>query len=156
MVLGTGSNTIIMALALPLAQSAFSFAAEALFGRPDEFPRPKPKSKKRPSPGAAGRARVRQQKRKRSERGKEVGSYKSWVDANNISSKNGKSSPGNFGGWDELDNDVRVDKEHVENTNETTVQDEGKISRRTKGDTPLFTRLLIAMFPFLGFWTKLL
>ncbi|KAL0313782.1 UNVERIFIED_CONTAM: hypothetical protein Scaly_2900700 [Sesamum calycinum] len=159
LLLGTGPNAIIMALALPLAQSAFSLAAEALFGRVDESPRSRPKSKKRPFAGARNRTRVRKEKEFRNQKGKEAETYKSWVDANNVSTKNEKRKQQRFNGWDELDNQPRVDKEHrvgsVKNTNEPRVQEAVKLHRRIKGDTPLFMRLLIAMFPYLGFWTKL-
>ncbi|KAL0402548.1 UNVERIFIED_CONTAM: hypothetical protein Slati_4284700 [Sesamum latifolium] len=159
LLLGTGPNAIIMALALPLAQSALSLAAEALLGRADEPPRPRPKSKKRPFAGATNRTRVRKEKEVRTHKGKEAENYKSWVDANNVSTKNEKHKHQRFNGWDELDNQPRVDKEprvaSVKSTNKPRGQEAVKISRRTKGDTPLFMRLLIAMFPYLGFWTKL-
>ncbi|KAI3459057.1 hypothetical protein Pfo_015720 [Paulownia fortunei] len=159
LLLGTGPNAIIMALALPLAQSALSLAADTLWGRSDETPRPKTKSKKRPFAGAPGRTKVRKEKDIRTQTGKEAGNYKSWVDANNVSANREKRNPQNFGGWDELDNQVRADKEPcvapVKQANEPRAQERVKISRRTKGDTPLLMRLLIAMFPYLGFWTKL-
>lgn len=159
LLLGTGPNAIIMALALPLAQTALSLAADALLGRANEPPRTRPKSKKRPFAGAANRTRVRKEKEIRTQTGKETGNYKSWVDGNNVSAKNEKWKRQNFNGWDELDNQPRVDKEprvgSVKNANEPRAQETVKISRKTKGDTPLFMRLLIAMFPYLGFWTKL-
>lgn len=159
LLLGTGPNAIIMALALPLAQSALSLAADTLWGRADETPRPKPKSKKRPFAGARRHTRVRKEKEIRTQTRKEAGNYKSWFEANNVSAKKEKRNPQNFGGWDELDNQVRVDKDPhvapVKQENEPRAQERVKISRRTKGDTPLLMRLLIAMFPYLGFWTKL-
>ncbi|KAL0302980.1 UNVERIFIED_CONTAM: hypothetical protein Sradi_6166100 [Sesamum radiatum] len=159
LLLGTGPNAIIMALALPLAQSALSLAAEALLGRANEPPRPRPKSKKRPFVGATNRTRVRKEKEFQTQKGKEAGNYKSWVDANNVSTENEKCKQQRFNGWDELDNQQRMDKEprvgSAKNANKPRAQEAVKISRRTKGDTPLFMRLLIAMFPYLGFWTKL-
>ncbi|KAG8380396.1 hypothetical protein BUALT_Bualt06G0011000 [Buddleja alternifolia] len=158
LLLGTGPNTIVMALALPIAQSALSLAADTFWGRSNDIPRPKFKSKKRPFSGARGRARVRKEKEKETgtQTGKEAGNYKTWVDANNDSSENEKRKVRNFGGWDELDNQVRVDMgPRVKNEDEPGAQERVKISRRTKGDTPLVLRLLIAMFPFLGFWIKL-
>ncbi|KAL0302991.1 UNVERIFIED_CONTAM: hypothetical protein Sradi_6167200 [Sesamum radiatum] len=127
MLLGTGPNAIIMALALPLAQSALSLAAEALLGRVYEHPRSRPKSKKRPFAGATNRTRVRKEKEYRTQKGKEAENYKSWVDANNGSTKNEKRKQQRFNGWDELDNQPRVDKEprvgSVKNANEPRVQE---------------------------------
>ncbi|CAA3019586.1 Transcription factor btd like, partial [Olea europaea subsp. europaea] len=44
----------------------------------------------------------------------------------------------------------------VVKANESVVQDKVKMSRRTKKCTPLLVKLLIAIFPFLGFRNKLL
>ncbi|KAK6156421.1 hypothetical protein DH2020_010669 [Rehmannia glutinosa] len=153
LLLGTGPNTIIMAVALPLAQSALSLAADTLWGRSDETPRPKSKSKKRPFARAAGRTKAKKEKEVHFQTGKEAGNYKSWADANTVSAKNGKRNRQNFGGWDELDREPRVTP--IKQADEIRAEERVKISRRTKGDTPLFMRLLIAMFPYLGFWTKL-
>ncbi|XP_011077066.1 uncharacterized protein LOC105161160 [Sesamum indicum] len=159
LLLGTGPNAIIMALALPLAQSALSLAAEALLGTADEPPRPRPKSKKKPFAGAKNHTRVRKEKEVQTRKGKEAGNYKSWVDANNACTKNEKRKQQRFNGWDELDNQPRVDEEprvaSVKNANEPRAQMAVKIRRGIKGDTPLLMRLLIAMFPYLGFWTKI-
>lgn len=159
LLMGTGPNAIIMALALPLAQSAFSLAADTLWGRADETPRPKAKkSRKRPTTRTPGRTRVRKEKETRSQMRKEAGTYKSWFEGNNISAKKDSRNRSNFGGWDELDNPVRENKDPrvvpIKQEEETRAQEMLKISRRTKGDTPLFMRLLVAMFPFMGFWTK--
>ncbi|KAL3820121.1 hypothetical protein ACJIZ3_006026 [Penstemon smallii] len=152
LLLGTGPNAIIMTLALPLAQSALSLVTDTLWGRSSESegPRPRTKSKKRPFSRAKTNTRARKEKGNRTQ----SGDYKSWVAANNE-----KGGSRNFGGWDELDGHMRVNNaaQGVKNANESRVEEERvQISRRTKGDTPLLVRLLIATFPFLGFWTKLL
>lgn len=159
LLMGTGPNAIIMALALPLAQSAFSLAADTLWGRADETPRPKAKkSRKRPTARTPVRTRVRKEKETRSQMRKEAGTYKSWFEGNNVSAKKDSRNRSNFGGWDELDNSVRENKDPrvvpIKQEEETRAQEMLKISRRTKGDTPLFMRLLVAMIPFMGFWTK--
>lgn len=159
--MGTGSNGIIMTLALPLAQSALSLATEALWGRADETPRTRKRSsKKRPFAGPQHRARVRKEKENRSRTRKEAGNnYKSWFEGNNVSSTKKEMNWQDFGGWDELDGQVRADEEpratSVKQGDEPRVEGRIKISRRTKGDSQLFMRFLIGMFPFLGFWTKL-
>lgn len=158
LLMGTGPNSIIMALALPLAQSAFSLAADTLWGRADGTPRTKSKRKKRPYAGSPGRSRARKEKEARTQKRKEAGNYKSWFEGNNNSAKESGYRQ-DFGGWDELDNTVRADKDPrvapSKKEEEPEVNERFKISRRTNGDTPLVMRLLIAMFPFLGFWTKL-
>ncbi|KAH6773864.1 hypothetical protein C2S52_003219 [Perilla frutescens var. hirtella] len=160
LLMGSGPNGIIMALALPLAQSAISLAADAMWGRADETPRSKSKRKKRPPfTGSPGRTRVKKEET-RTQMRKEAGSYKSWFEGNNVSAeKESRNRHQNFGGWDELDNPVRANKDpsvaHIKQEEERRADETFKISRRTKGDTPLFMRLLIALFPFLGFWTKL-
>ncbi|XP_051140163.1 uncharacterized protein LOC127257742 [Andrographis paniculata] len=157
-VTGMGPNSIIMALALPLAQSAFSLATETFFGRPEKSLRPKSKRKKKPFAGASSRARVRREKQMYNEKVKEAGNYKSWVDANNLSDQNAKGDLQNFGGWDELDSHARVEKK-VRNPNGAGAgaRTEFKKSKRAEGDadTPLLMRLLAAIFPYLRFWTKL-
>ncbi|KAL3630976.1 hypothetical protein CASFOL_023960 [Castilleja foliolosa] len=151
LLLGTGPNTILMTVALPLAQSAFSLAADTLWGTSVENPRPKSKrSKKRPF---TSRTRAKREKETRYQTRNGAGNYKSWIDANNASDRNGMTSRKKFGGWDELDKEPRA--KPIEQADEPRARERVKISRRTKEETPLLTRLLIAMFPFLGFWTKL-
>ncbi|GER42528.1 T6K12.7 protein [Striga asiatica] len=141
LVLGTGPNSIIMAIALPLAQSALSIAADTLWGTFYDSPRTKNKKKKKNKPFARMKVKREKEVRFQSENGME--NYKSWG--------NGNRSQFDFGGWDELDKEPRVRPVK----REPEVQERVIISRRTKGDTPLFMRILIAMFPYLGFWTSL-
>ncbi|CAI9754527.1 unnamed protein product [Fraxinus pennsylvanica] len=136
LLLGTGPNAIIMAIALPLAQSALSLAADTLWGRSGDTSRLKSKGKKWTYTGATSNTRVGKEKGKNPQtRKKEAGDYRSWAAANNVSTKSGKREQRNFGGWDELDKKTRVDK--VSNTwpivkaNEPIVQDKFKMSRRT-------------------------
>ncbi|CAI9787169.1 unnamed protein product [Fraxinus pennsylvanica] len=159
LLVGTGPNTIIMALALPLAQSALSLAANTLWGRSRDTSRPKSKGKKWTYTGATSNNRVGKEKRKHPHtKRKEAWDHRSWASASNASAKSGKSDRQNFGGWDELDEQTGVHK--VSNTapivkaNEPRMQDKVNMSRRTKGGTPLLVRLLISVFPFLGSWTK--
>ncbi|CAA2979351.1 Hypothetical predicted protein [Olea europaea subsp. europaea] len=161
LLVGTGPNTIIMALALPLAQSTLSLVADTLWGRSGDTSSPKSKGKKWKYSGATSNTRVGKEKRKDPRtRRKEAWDYRSWASASNVSNKSGKRDRQNFGGWDELDKQTGVPK--VSNTapivkaNKPRMQDKVNMSRRTKGGTPLLVRLLIAVFPFLGSWTKLL
>ncbi|KAL1552096.1 hypothetical protein AAHA92_12939 [Salvia divinorum] len=108
--MGRGPDSIVMALALPLAQSAFYLAADTLWGRADETPKRKSKRKKRPF---AGRSRARKEKGGQTRNRKEAGNYKSWFEGNNNYANESRNCQ-DFGGWDELDNPVRADKDpHV-------------------------------------------
>lgn len=102
LVLGTGTDSIFMALALPIAQSVFSLITETLWKRSS---RTKAKSKKvtparaTSNPGPRKTTRTRPQKR--------AGDYTSWVASRNVSAETGKRNPRDFGGWDELDNQAK-------------------------------------------------
>ncbi|KAL5770520.1 hypothetical protein ACOSP7_014674 [Xanthoceras sorbifolium] len=167
----TGPNAIIMALAVPLGQSVFSLMLDKVWGSTSKSPksRSKSKTKRKPFARAASNTKTRQGK-KENEAGKtndryEAGngrvSYQSWVVADDAPSKKGEKTDPIFGGWDELDKKARNYK--VPNTTprvpkiELPKKQKGKLSRTGRiRDTPLLLRLLIAVFPFLGSWTKLL
>ncbi|KAL3523387.1 hypothetical protein ACH5RR_016221 [Cinchona calisaya] len=160
MVLGTGTNAFVMALALPLAQSALSVVFDMLWGRSTDRHRPKSRSQKRKRAyaGASSGSRTRQEKEQSSQKGKSFDDYQSWVAKKNVSAEKGERRPQNFGGWDELDKQGKMEEEPKTATaNEKRGQAKGKLSRRARNrQTPLLVRLLIAFFPFLGFWTKFL
>lgn len=141
LLVGTGPNTIIMALTLPLAQSALSLVVDTLWGRPNNS-KYKPRTKKRPFARAANTAGMRKEKVKNT--------------GNEASFRKGETIKGNFGGWDELDEEVPL-MAKTRKENEQSQQKIGKLSRTVrKRDKPLVIRILIAVFPFLGSWTRLL
>lgn len=179
-VLGTGPNSLIMALVLPLGQTALSLAMDKLWAGPSSSPDPRPRSRPRGQPkhrperdpfaSFAGGPRKTRRGAGRPSTGTRTmnGSYQSSGAANNSSSakKSGKSGS-KFGGWDELDelsNTVPKEgqnqkaegqnqkAEGLETEHTTTV----KLSTTRKGERPFFLRLLIAVFPFLGSWTRFL
>ena len=84
--------------------------------------------------------------------------YQSWVAGNGGSVDKSGQDAANFGGWDDLErlkSAQRPSRMTGESGRRTT--EKGKLSRRErKSDTPLLLRLLIAVFPFLGSWTKML
>lgn len=141
LLVGTGPNTIIMALTLPLAQSALSLAVDTLWGRPNNS-KHKSRTKRRPFARAANTAGMRKKNVKNT--------------GNEASFRMGETSTGNFGGWDELDEEVPLVAK-TQKENEQSQQKKGKLSRTVrKKDKPLVIRLLIAVFPFLGSWIRLL
>ncbi|XP_031104802.1 uncharacterized protein LOC116009806 isoform X3 [Ipomoea triloba] len=152
MLLGTGTNTIVMALALPLAQSALSLIMDAFSGTSYDRARPKSRTRKRSYARAKTNARTREGEQN-TQNGKGARGYGS-------NEKEAKTTQ-NFGGWDELDNPGTTSANKTPKTtpaqdpNKARLRNEGKLSRRiSKKETPLLLRLLIAVFPFLGSWTK--
>lgn len=163
LLMGTGTNTFLMALAVPLGQSMLSLALDKVWGRTGarRKSRSRTQNKRRPYAKAASDIKTRQGKKgNEATRGKE--SYQSWVAADGgLYEKDGRSGP-RFGGWDELDREARNQKSarggwSRMRSESPKQQKKTKLSRmgRTK-ERPLFLRLLIAVFPFLGLWTRLL
>lgn len=156
-VLGTSTNTIIMALALPLAQSALSLVMNAILGWSNEGPQSKYKKKKRRYARAVGNPGIRMGKGENTRNGKGVGDYQS---SNGAPDRKKSRSTLNFGGWDELDNDGMEgpqEKPLNQRSAEPKQWSDGKLSKRMgRRETPFVLRLLSAVFPFLGSWTKLL
>ncbi|THF99552.1 hypothetical protein TEA_003397 [Camellia sinensis var. sinensis] len=184
LLLGTGPNTFFMALVLPIAQSAVSLVTDTFWGRSSGSPKPKRRTKKK-KPFARAESDIRMNGENENtesgsirenyarptcdtgtnrgdedaESGNVRENYQSWVAANDISTKTrDKRAPG-FGGWDELDKRMGSYKipKSAQRVNKPQQQKKGKLSRRVRNrDTPLLLRLIIAVFPFLGSWTKLL
>ncbi|RAL43690.1 unnamed protein product [Cuscuta campestris] len=140
-----GTNTIFMALALPLAQSAFSLLLDTFSGGTSSYDRrrPKPPTRtKKQQPYATTDVRRRGGGEEKAE------------------NENEATTKQSFGGWDELDDyHPRVANEAPEKMSRVRNQDEGKLGRRRgnrKNETSLLLRLLMAIFPPLGSWRKLL
>lgn len=171
--LATGPKAFLVALALPLGQTALSFAADKLWGRPQTNQRnraTKAQKKKKEKPFAQRTSYTRS-----TQMGEEVDvkhdsfgrpAYQSWAAAGGEDDKagegGGRPEP-SFGGWDELENGRRAAARKRSSGRRRVLGSkggarEGKLSRRggRKKEMPLFIRLLVAVFPFLGSWTNLL
>ena len=157
MLLGTGPNPLIMALALPLGQTAISLAIDRVWGRTSNRPKSRYQTKKKPFSRAARNTRMNEEKRGENKNCEGRETYKSWVGgAPDGSVKNSKTAP-SFGGWDELEKEGAANKIPRRAPDEQPRQQKkGKLSRRRNREKPLLLRLLIAVFPFLGSWAKLL
>ncbi|XP_059628574.1 uncharacterized protein LOC132271265 [Cornus florida] len=160
LLVGTGPNAFFMALALPLAQSALSLAADTLWNRSSEGRKAKPRTKKKPFARASSNVGMGKEKEENTGTSKGRGSSQSWAAANDVTVKKGDKSTPSFGGWDELDIRSRTSevpkRAPPQRANSPRQQKKGKLSRRLRSrDTPMLLRLLIAIFPFLGSWTKL-
>lgn len=170
LLLGTGPNALLMAL-VPLGQSVLTLAFDKVWGRTSNSPKFRPRKRKRkpfarasskPFASASTNTRTSQSKQE-SEAGKSRRSYQSWVVADGgLYEHRDKNGP-RFGGWDELDKKVgnhkAPERSPGQMKNELPKQQKKvtKLSRtgRTR-ETPLMLRLLIAVFPFLGLWARLL
>lgn len=152
MLLTTGPKPFLMALAVPIGQSTFSFALRKMWGGKGK--RSKRKNKTRGTSRTLDKfwkeKRVGSRGSKKPKKG-----YKSWVPPHDDSS---------FGGWEQLD---RGSDEFQLGSSTSSGQRAGRsgkspsensrLSKRIrKSDAPLLLRLLIAVFPFLGSWTKML
>ncbi|OVA02279.1 hypothetical protein BVC80_9099g75 [Macleaya cordata] len=165
MLLASGPKAFLMALALPLGQSALSFAIDKLFGRINNNPKPRSRTKKRPFARANRNATMNEEEEEDDEisqtsRGRS--GYQSWVGADSGSvGKKDNQPETTFGGWDELDLRGKFANGAKKRTPRKTgglprAEMKEKLSKRGRNrNTPLLIRLLIAVFPFLGSWTKL-
>ncbi|XP_073141831.1 uncharacterized protein [Henckelia pumila] len=110
LVLGTETDSIFVALALPIAQSVFSLITETLWKKSSDVSRTKSKSKKRTRARATSNTGPRKTKgtttRARPQK-RAAGDYRSWLASSNVSAKTGKINSQDFGGWDELDDQAK-------------------------------------------------
>lgn len=153
LLLSSGPKAFLMALALPLGQSALSLAFEKLWGRTER--RPKRKSRMRRRPPATSEGSVKMDEEETYDEDQETDNkkmgYQSWVVENDVSVGNSDEAASSLGGWDDLE---RMQSERRQSRRKS--RRKGKLSRRERNsDTPLLLRLLIAVFPFLGSWTKI-
>lgn len=125
--------------------------------------RPRAKRKRKPSSRAASNTKTSQGKPENAAANGRR-SYQSWVEADGVLYEKRDTSGPRFGGWDDLDEKVgnqrhrAARKPPIQIKNERPKQQKkGKLSRTGRiRETPLLLRVLIAVFPFLGSWTKLL
>ncbi|KAK3128146.1 hypothetical protein QOZ80_6BG0457570 [Eleusine coracana subsp. coracana] len=196
MLVATGPRAFLMAMAIPLVQSAVSFLLDAIWGRngrrrqtpfqeeeeydeEEDFPEDS-------SDFAGGRARSSSSGRNYYGERRRPQSYQSWVsddfaaaaaaaaDKDDYSTK--KSSGGakidGFGGWDELLDKNDGGNKAAGSSHRTRAADaaaqgpgaplsrrrdrRGRMSNSKYKQAPLFMRLMVAVFPFLGSWFRLL
>ncbi|ONI26882.1 hypothetical protein PRUPE_1G052600 [Prunus persica] len=149
LLLSTGAKAFLMALAFPLCQSAFSLAFEKLWGGTQSRPKRKSKTRRRRKPFASTVDNVKMDEEQETSNKKM--DYQSWVVGNDVSVDNSGQNASGLGGWDDLER-----TESARRQSRRKPMGKGKLSKRErKSDTPLLFRLLIAVFPFLGSWTKM-
>ncbi|KAG7623972.1 hypothetical protein AtNW77_Chr3g0159021 [Arabidopsis thaliana] len=155
LLLGTDSNAGVMALAVPLVQSVLSLVVSKVWSRPSirSMKRSRRDTFSRSASVSSGRTRkARQGGNMRG--GVDKGGYKSWIVGDDDSNSMGTG----YGGWDDLDTLREIRNDNLLNENVRPKQQfERKATRRWRvKEKPLLLRMLIAAFPFLGSWTKLL
>ncbi|RDX95704.1 hypothetical protein CR513_21730, partial [Mucuna pruriens] len=154
--LSSGPKAFLMALALPLGQSALALAFEKLWGQSESKPKRKYRKRRKRNPGYSARVEEEPEENQKTWKGKR--SYQSWVVENNGSVDRGsQEAVPSFGGWDDLERSRPATKSsQAMDGSQRMPMEDGRLSRRErKSDTPLLLRLLIAIFPFLGTWTKM-
>ncbi|KAM2039325.1 hypothetical protein ACFX1T_012780 [Malus domestica] len=155
LLLSTGPKAFLMALALPLGQSAFSLLFEKLWGRTRSRPKHKSRTRRRRKPFASSFGNAKTDDKERYVEDQETSDrsmgYQSWVVGNDTSADDSGREASSLGGWDDLER-----MESARRQSRRKPMGKGKLSRRERNsDTPLLLRLLIAVFPFLGTWTKM-
>lgn len=154
LLLANGPKAFLMALAIPMGQSALTLLFQTVWGRPRYKTRRRGKSKKKPPPRATSYMDIEDEQEEyvKGER-KMASAYQTWVAGDDVFSSDNKTngSYSRFGGWEELDGRDQSNKD------EKLKKPMTKMGRRQRrSDTPFLLRLLIAVFPFLGTWTRML
>ncbi|XVF30975.1 hypothetical protein REPUB_Repub16aG0105600 [Reevesia pubescens] len=157
LLLGTGPNAFIMALAVPLGQSALSLVFDKVSGRASKSRKftSRSKTKRRHFTRSANNARTNKGKQEANKNGGEKASDSSWLNTDGgLRDKGAKRAP-KFGGWDQVESQKRAPSQRE--NGQAKQQKKGKFSRIGRvRETSLLLRLLIAVFPFLGSWTRFL
>nr|GEW44074.1 uncharacterized protein [Tanacetum cinerariifolium] len=153
--LTSGPKAFLMALAIPLGQSALSLVFQTIWGKPKNKTRRRGTSRRKPPPPPPKRPAnyVDMDEEQYVEDERKTSGYQTWVAGDGVSSDNkSNGSSSSFGGWEELDGRTRPNK-----TGKRKTPSKSKMSRRDKrSEMPLLLRLLIAVFPFIGSWTRML
>ncbi|KDP23739.1 hypothetical protein JCGZ_23572 [Jatropha curcas] len=161
--LGTGPNAVLMALAVPLGQTALSLVFDKVWGSTSIRPKPRTRTRTRVRTKKKPFVRPTEKTSQRKEENKtykEKGSYQSWMAADDGSYKKRSKRVHKFGGWDELDDMHKVSRGKPSQKVDDELPKQEMRSKLTRTrrirDTPLLLRLLNAVFPFLGSWTRFL
>ncbi|CAN8260483.1 unnamed protein product [Cochlearia groenlandica] len=149
LLLGTDSNAGLMALAVPLVQSVLSLVVDKVLSRPS-ISRPMKRSRRE----TFSRRRKARQEDNIGGGSVDKDGYKSWI----VGNADSESVSSSYGGWDDLDKQREIGYENLSEENVLpNEQFKRKASRRWRvKEKPLLLRMLIAAFPFLASWTKLL
>ncbi|XP_010549642.1 PREDICTED: uncharacterized protein LOC104820758 [Tarenaya hassleriana] len=156
LLLGTDSNAGLMALAVPLVQSILPLVIDKAWSRPSIRPVRRTRGTTFSRSATVGYTRSSNNRQEENLAGINLGGYNSWV----VGDADPSSTDSRYGGWDDLDTqkDIKYAPENPSSENgRPKLPYKRKVSRPWRvRDKPLLLRMLIAVFPFLGSWTKLL
>lgn len=103
MLIGNDTSGFVMALVVPLAQSALSLIFDGVWGRSTNRARPHSRKRSAFAGRAGGNKKTRKERKRNSQSDKKIDAYQSWEAANNFTAKKERMTHSSFGGWDELD-----------------------------------------------------
>lgn len=173
--LATGPKAVLLAFAVPVVQAFISLAFEKLSGGTrKKKPKRKYRVKRKASPNTVKNDVMEEDMQVGSQDSRVKRVYESWMVADDGSVNKGGQDIQNFAGWDDLTGAETTKRPHRAERNPA----EGNGKLRTEGgrsdrerntregdsrlstegrrsDTPLLLRLMIAIFPVLGSWSKL-
>lgn len=152
-----GPKAFLMALAIPLGQSTFSFAIQKMLDATQNKPRRKSKTKKRQRVSTSNKTNFGRRGGSPKTRRRKP-SYQTWASTNGVSANKDEPEVSRYGGWDELDQvSESTSTGSFVNSAQSSIGtskipvEKGKLSnQKAKSDTPLLLRLLISIFPFLA------
>lgn len=152
----SGPKAFLMALAVPMGQSALSLLFQRIVGKKSSKPKRKARTRRRPRARSARNVKFEEETNEDSR--KDSMGYRTWVGGNDVREDRDSQHSPRYGGWDDLDRQSKTYKGSEKNSAQNTDSPQrSKLSRGgRKGETPLLLRLLIAVFPFLGSWTRML
>ncbi|OIT01030.1 PREDICTED: uncharacterized protein LOC109229399 [Nicotiana attenuata] len=150
-----GPKAFLMALAIPLGQSTFSFAIQKMLDATQNKPRRKSRTKKRQRASASNKTNFGRRGGSPRTRKRKPG-YQTWASTNGVSANKDEPEVSRCGGWDELDQvSESISTGAFESSAQSSVGtskipvEKGNLSKpEAKSDTPLLLRLLIAISPF--------
>eukprot|EP00257_Ricinus_communis_P016019 XP_015574061.1 uncharacterized protein LOC8265692 [Ricinus communis] len=155
--IASGPKAFLVTLALPLGQSVISFVFNKLWGRIKSKPKHKARKRRKPFVSSPSDAENEtEEERQESVKGKK--GIRSWIGNDNGSINIESQEAPYYGGWDELDEmESKQRQPRRAGQSQRTLSMSGQLGKRErKSDAPLLLRLLIAVFPFLDSWTKML
>lgn len=150
--LATGPKAFLMSLAIPLVLSVLYLAFDKLWGMTQHKPKRKARMRRKTSSSYVSKTETEGQEGDGTRKAKK--GNESWLGNNNGSVNKVRQDDPSFGGWDYLD-EARFRRRASPETRESQRRQEGKLSGSRTSDTPLLLRLLIAIFPLIGFWAKM-
>ncbi|KAJ8768337.1 hypothetical protein K2173_021490 [Erythroxylum novogranatense] len=154
--LATDPKAFLMALALTVGQSVFTFVFRKLLGRINGKPKRMTKNRRKPFANFRNDDKINIEQLEKEAEMVKMG-YQSWVDDSGSVNVD-RQGVHHFGGWDDLDkSDFVPCPPQVVGQSKRKSLANGRLSPMgAKEEIPLYMKLLVAMFPFLSSWTKML